>query len=109
MRISFEFLTSSSPKKLSVTLCKPLCLCGDCLVEILTTETRSIHRDTEKNSTNRPFQLQTWQARRFHGKLHRELQEYVLTKTIDDQAHRIFLRDAALHYIEKLLFADARS
>src|SRR2546422_6102393 len=59
--------------------------------------------------TNRTFQLQTQQARRFNRKLHRELQKDILTKTVDDERDCILLRDAPLHQIEQLLFADARS
>src|SRR2546426_8118858 len=59
--------------------------------------------------TNRTFQLQTQQARCFNRKLHRELQKNILTKTVDDERDCILLRDAALHQIEQLLFADARS
>src|SRR5438045_358991 len=54
------------------------------------------------------FQLQSQQARRLYGKLHRELQEYVFTKTVNNQTHRILLRDAALHQVEQLFLADLR-
>src|SRR5229473_4551824 len=57
---------------------------------------------------NRALELHSQQARGFDGKLHRQLQENVFTKTVDDQANGVLLRDAALHQIEQLLFADAR-
>src|SRR6185436_19295003 len=59
--------------------------------------------------SHRAFQLQSQQARRFHCKLHRELQEHIFTKTVDDERYGVFLRDATLHQIEQLLFADFRS
>src|SRR5712692_10540582 len=58
---------------------------------------------------NRALEFQTQQARSFDGKLHRQLQEDVLTKTVDDERDGVLLRDAALHQVEQLLFADARS
>src|SRR5437016_1278652 len=58
--------------------------------------------------TNRALEFQTQQARGFDGKLHRQLQEDVFTKTVDDKRDCILLRDAALHQIEQLLFADPR-
>src|SRR5712691_5985392 len=65
-------------------------------------------RASDTTSPNRALELHAQQACGFNGKLHRQLQENIFTKTIDDERNGVLLRDAALHQVEQLLFADAR-
>src|SRR5678815_1824751 len=44
----------------------------------------------------------------FDGEFHRQLLEHFLAEAIDDQAHRVFGRNAALSAIKDLVLADLR-
>src|SRR5919199_946585 len=54
------------------------------------------------------LELQSEQALRLDGELHRQLAEDVLAEAVDDQGDGVLLRDAALLEVEELLLADAR-
>src|SRR6266498_3997472 len=59
--------------------------------------------------TDAAFQLQSQKSLRLDRKLHRQMQENVFAKTVDDQRHRVFLRNTTLLQIEQLLLANLRS
>ena len=61
---------------------------------------------TVNELTDRAFELQSQKFLGLDGVLHRQLPENFLTESVDDQRHGIFLRNAPLLQVKKLLFAD---
>src|SRR5690606_19982095 len=60
----------------------------------------------ESGSADAAFQAHVQQLFRFHRELHRQLAEDLLAEAVDDQAHRVFLGDAARAAVEHLVVAD---
>src|SRR3546814_11805496 len=53
-------------------------------------------------SPDRPLKRNPQQFLRLDRKFHRQLLEHFLGKAVDDQRHRFFRRQPALHRVEKL-------
>jgi hypothetical protein len=57
-------------------------------------------------SPHAAFERHAQQLLRFYRKLHRQLPEYFLAETADDQSDGVFRRESTLPAIEDLVFAD---
>src|SRR5690606_34501409 len=57
-------------------------------------------------SADRTFQAHFEQLLGLDRELHRQLAEHLLAEAVDDQAHRILLRDAAAAAVEQLVVGD---
>eukprot|EP00456_Euglypha_rotunda_P030890 TRINITY_DN24074_c0_g1_i2.p2 TRINITY_DN24074_c0_g1~~TRINITY_DN24074_c0_g1_i2.p2 ORF type:complete len:103 (+),score=16.87 TRINITY_DN24074_c0_g1_i2:448-756(+) len=60
----------------------------------------------ESASPNAPLKRNTQQFLRLDRKFHRQLLQHFLGKAVDDQRHRLFLSQPALHRVEQLVVAD---
>ena len=61
-----------------------------------------------RRSADRAFKADADQFLGLDGEFHREFLHHFLAEAVDDQRHGVFLADAALKAIEKLVLGDPR-